>query len=63
MAARREGKGVGGAVGLGAILAAWLAQTGHGLGLLVLAGVAGVALLFVLRRREELTHWIKHRIG
>jgi len=63
IAARREGKGVGGAVGLGAILATWLAQTGHALAFLVLAGVAGVALLFVLRRREELIHWIKNRIG
>jgi lysozyme len=63
MAARREGKGVGGAVGLGAILAAWLAQTGQAVGLLVLAAIAGLALLFVLRRREELTHWIKDRIG
>lgn len=63
IAARREGKGVGGTVGLGAVLGAWLAQNGHLLGLLVLAGVAGVALLFAMRRREELTHWIKHRIG
>ena len=66
MAARREGKGVGGAVGIGAILAAWLAQTGHAVGLLLLvllACVAGAALLFVLRRREELSHWIKNRIG
>jgi lysozyme len=63
IAARREGKCVGGAVGLGAALAAWLAQNGHALALLVLAGVAGLALLFVLRRREEVTHWIKHRIG
>lgn len=62
LAARREGKGVGGAVGLGAILAALLAQTSHAAGLLVLAGVAGLALLFVLRRREELTHWIRDRI-
>ena len=63
IAARREGKGVGGAVGLGAVLAAWLAQNGHMLGLLVLAGVIGLALLFALRRREELTHWITDRIG
>ena len=63
VAARREGKGVGAAVGLVAILAAWLAQAGHVLGFLLLAGVAGVALLFVLRRREELTHWIRHRFG
>jgi lysozyme len=63
MVARREGKGVGGAVGLGVILAAWLAETGHALGLLVLAAIAGLALLFVLRRREEITHWIRHRIG
>jgi lysozyme len=63
MAARREGKRVGGAVGIGVILAAWLAQNGHALGLLVMAVIAGAALLFALRRREELTHWIRHRIG
>ena len=63
MAARREVKGVGVAVGLGAALAAWLAQNGHLLGLLVLAGVACVALQFALRRREELIHWFKNRIG
>ena len=63
IAARGEGKGVGGAVGLGAALAAWLAHTGHAAGFLVLAGMVGMALLFALRRREELTHWIKDRIG
>lgn len=62
IAARREGKGVGGVVGLGAALAAWLAQHGHTLGILVLAAVAGVALLFFLRRREEIMHWIKDRV-
>ena len=63
LAARREGKGVGGALGLGAVLAAWLSHNGEPLALLVLAAVAGAALLFVLRRREELTHWINDRIS
>jgi lysozyme len=62
IAARREGKGVGGAIGLGAGLAAWLAQNGHTLGFLLLAALAGVGLLFFLRRREEVTHWIRDRI-
>jgi hypothetical protein len=63
LAARREGKGVGGALGLGAALAAWLAHNGDALALLALAAVIGTALLFVLRRREELTHWIRNRIS
>lgn len=63
IAARRESKGIGGAMGLGAMLAAFLAQSGHAAALLVLAGIAGLGSLFVLRRREELTHWIKHRVG
>jgi GH24 family phage-related lysozyme (muramidase) len=62
IAARREGKGVGGAIGLAAGLAAWLAHNGHALGFLVLAALAGVGLLFFLRRREEVMHWIKDRI-
>jgi lysozyme len=63
IAARRESKGVGGVVGLGAGLAAWLAQNGDALGFMVLAAVAGIALLFLLRRREELAHWVMNRIG
>jgi lysozyme len=55
IAARGEGKMVGGAVGLAALLATvlpWVA----------LAAVAGLAGWFVFRRREEITHWIKNRM-
>ena len=63
IAARREGKGVGAVIGLGAGLAAWLAQHGNVLVFPVLAALAGTSLYFFLRRREEITHWIKNRIG
>jgi lysozyme len=63
VAARREGKGVGGVLGLGAGLATWLAHNGHALGFLALAVAVAVALLFATRRREEVTHWIRNRIG
>lgn len=62
IAARREGRGVGGLVGIGAVVAAWLAHYGNVFSFLVLAAAAGIALLFALRRREELTHWIRNRI-
>ena len=54
--ARKEGAGV--AVGVG--IAAFLAQYGPWLAL-----AAGVVLVawFVMRRREEITHWIKDKKG
>lgn len=56
IAARKEGGGV--AVGIG--LAAYLAQY---IPWIALAGAAVLVAFFVLRRREELTHWIRNRKG
>lgn len=61
LAARTEvGGGGGAAVGAGG-LAVWLAQNGHWL-LAALVGLGIVALVawFVLRRKEEVTHWAKN---
>lgn len=55
IAARGEGKLVGGAVGLAALLATVLP-------VVALAAVAGLVGWFVLRRKEEITHWIKNRM-
>lgn len=61
--AKGEAKGVGvgtGAtvVGLGA--AAWFADHWHWLALGIVAVVAGVAAVFIVRRREEVAHWISN---
>lgn len=61
IAARREGKGVGGVVGIGAGLTAWLSQYSLALSLLMLAAAGGAGLIFLLRRREEVNHWIRNR--
>lgn len=62
IAARREGKGAGAGVAVGVGLAAWLATTGSTLlAVAVVAGVVGLVAWFVLRRREEITHWINEK--
>jgi lysozyme len=63
MAATRESAGVGGGAAVGVGLAAWLMANGHLIGLTIAAAVGGAALWFVLRRREEITHWIRNLKG
>ena len=63
LAARREGTGVGTGVAVGLGLAAWLAANGHVLAIAAGLVAAAAAAWFVLRRREEVTHWINNRKG
>ncbi len=56
LAARREGAGV--AIGVG--IAAFLTQYGP---FIAVAAIAMLVGIFALRRREEVTHWIKNRLN
>jgi GH24 family phage-related lysozyme (muramidase) len=57
LAARREGAGV--VIGVG--LSAALSQYGPVIAVAAAVAVAGLALWFAARRREEITHWVKDR--
>jgi lysozyme len=64
LAARKEGAGVGGGAAVGVGLAAWLAANGHLIAFAIVGvGIAAVALWFAVRRREEITHWIRNLKG
>jgi GH24 family phage-related lysozyme (muramidase) len=62
-AARKEGAGVGTGAAIGVGLAAWLAANGHVLAIAAGLAIAALVAWFVLRRREEITHWIANRKG
>jgi GH24 family phage-related lysozyme (muramidase) len=57
LAARREGTAV--VIGVG--LSAALSQYGPVIAVAAAVAVAGLALWFAARRREEITHWVKDR--